>query len=362
MTIASRANPGAVSGRALFDSGAPVLARLVGIDQSGAEEGGVGDVVGGDERARRVCDSSDGQTVETVDAEGEIGGEDGAGPVVRRARGVDGRDDGDVLLVDVDEAQPLDVGGGDGHAEPQDLVGRLDVGREQGQLAEDGHVDGVGVGARAGHDEVLLQGRVRELARRLRQEGQLRRRVARQQRAVPAVLLAFLADDGDDGADQPRVAVAAELDGHVLQRAEHDGRDVAGRLHGAGQVDRRRFEQTRRDRRRVEVSQQCARRQRVPLLLRLDHDQVARDLGLQLRVRDLEPRHVVRDVEEQLRHVVHLVQLLEHDHLEAADVVGREMRRRRRVGQRPARLRRQLLVRRRAVGDVGEAVRQRENN
>ena len=104
-----------------------------------------------------------------------------------------------------------------------------------GQGTEDGYVDDVGVRARAGNDDQLVQSGEGEGAGRARKEWQLRWDQA-EQRAVVSVLLTFLADDGADEWDQSAVAVGIEAGLGVLESTQHDvsesAREVDGGLEG----------------------------------------------------------------------------------------------------------------------------------
>jgi len=202
------------------------------------EERRVRDVLRARERARPVGQRRDGDAVHDVLRVREAGVEGDGVPV--RPHVLQRHRDGDVERVDVAQRralEPLLRGGGDQRpvraprrrgrvdAEVQRLVGRAGDGREQVELAEDLERDDVGVGARAGHDEVL-QEREGEVADAGGEEGQLAGDLGADE-AVEAALLALLAEDGGDDARQLRVA-RGEVLGDVLQGAEEGAGEERG--------------------------------------------------------------------------------------------------------------------------------------
>ena len=108
-----------------------------------------------------------------------------------------------------------------------------------GQGLEDGQADDADVGAGAGDDEALVQGREGELPGAGRQEGQRARDLA-EHGAVEALLLALLAEDGGDGADDARVAVTGGEELDILEGAEDDVGE--GGCKGNGLLERRDWE------------------------------------------------------------------------------------------------------------------------
>ena len=144
----------------------------------------------------------------------------------------DGLDDRQVLLIDIDDGQGgvvagvwcasfpasvasvaagwwATVGGVDGDAEFQSLRLGLDVLGVDGQGLEDGEFDLANVGARAWHNEVLVDGREGKLASAGGEEGKGAGDLA-EEVAVEAVLLAFLADNRDDATNQAIISVSCE--------------------------------------------------------------------------------------------------------------------------------------------------------
>ena len=108
-----------------------------------------------------------------------------------------------------------------GDAELQSLSGRLDVRCDDGKWLEDGQFDLVNVGASAIHDEVLVESGEGELAGTGSEEGEGTGDFA-EDAAIEAVLLAFLADDGHNAADQAIISIRSEERCYILERAEDD--------------------------------------------------------------------------------------------------------------------------------------------
>lgn len=87
--------------------------------------------------------------------------------------------------------------GVDGGGELQSLRGGLDFLGIDGESLEDGKCDLANVWARAWHDEVLVESREGKLAGARSEEGKGAWGLA-EKLAVEAILLAFLADNGND--------------------------------------------------------------------------------------------------------------------------------------------------------------------
>lgn len=163
--------------------------RLVDLNQARPSNRRLGHGFSVGERPTAIDESGDGESVEQVIAVGE-GCLEGGDAVLDVDVG-DLLDDRGVLAVDVDDGSTGRGRGGDG--ELQGLVVGGDGGGDDGQGREDGEGDQVGVGARLGDDDGLVQRREGELAARARQE-RLRRRDQVRRSPEEAVLLALLPD------------------------------------------------------------------------------------------------------------------------------------------------------------------------
>lgn len=261
-------------------------------------------------------EDGDGEAEQEVLLKGEVGGEVDLAVVV--AGPGDGLDDGHVLLVDVDEAQVLRAGGvvapvalgGDGEGQVGVLVGDLGRGGVEGQDAKGlAELDVVDIGARAGHDEVLVQGVEGDLTGRGGQEGVGRGDLA-EQVAVEAVLLAFLSDDGADTTYQAIVAVQAKVSLDIWQRAEDDVGECGGERDGGHEIRDWGHICAGQDG-RVEDLQRAVGIQGVQLFLGL-HGGDGVDHGLSLLlVLELVAFDVIGHVEEKLGEERHLPKLVE---------------------------------------------------
>ena len=98
------------------------------------------------------------------------------------------------MLVDVDQADRVDIGAVVRERELQFLALGLDVLGVDSEGTENGQVDDADVRAGAGDDDHLVQGGEGEGAGRASEEGQLGRDEI-EKGPVGAVLFAFLADD-----------------------------------------------------------------------------------------------------------------------------------------------------------------------
>jgi len=190
---------------------------LVDLNQAWAKDGIFGNRVRRCEWAGSLGHRGNGQAIHEELVEWELGIEGNSG-VLDGDIG-DGLDDREILLVDVDDGEGGVVGGvsfravplpalpaavsgvgvgvADGDREFQSLRRGLDVLGIDGESPEDGKRDLTNVWARAWHDEVLVESREGKLAGARSEEGKGAWDLA-EKFAVEAILLALLADNGND--------------------------------------------------------------------------------------------------------------------------------------------------------------------
>jgi len=192
---------------------------LVDLNQAWAKDGIFGNRIRRCEWAGGLGHRGDGQAIHEELVEWELGIEGNS--VALDGDIGDGLDDWQILLVDVDDGEggevvgvsfravPLPVtpsgvgvldGVLDGDGEFQSLRRGLDVLGIDGESPEDGKGDLANVWARAWHDEVLVESREGKLAGARSEEGKGAWDLA-EKLAVEAILLALLADNGNDTTD-----------------------------------------------------------------------------------------------------------------------------------------------------------------
>src|SRR5271170_7188144 len=188
---------------------------LVDLNQTWAKDGILGNRIRRCEWAGGLGHRGDGQAIHEELVKWELGIEGNS--VALDGDIGDGLDDREILLVDVDDGErgvvagasfravllpvtPSGVGVLDGDGEFQSLRRGLDVLGIDGESPEDGKPDLANVWARAWHDEVLVESREGKLAGARSEEGKGAWDLA-EKLAVEAILLALLADNGNDTTD-----------------------------------------------------------------------------------------------------------------------------------------------------------------
>lgn len=230
-------------------------------------------------------------------------------------------DDGQILLVDVDEADGVEVGAVVGEAELELLVLALNVGGVDGQGAEDGQVDDVGVGAAALDHHSLVEDGECPGSLGAGEERQFRGDDVAQV-AVEAVLLAFLADHGADERNVLLVTVGSETSKGVLESAEDDIGEGLGE--GDGALEVRGWENVfaRLDGSLAGGGQDGVGADSVQLFLREDGVQGVENDALGGWAWNFEAGDVVGDVADQAGEEGNLEELVEGDEFEDGDVAG----------------------------------------
>ena len=334
--------------------------HLLDLDQTRPKLGGRSDISGVGEGARSLDNGGNGQAEHQVLLEGKVGGESDSAVGADLGAG-DGLDDGDILLVDQDQAEalvlgPLRVGTGGGEGELQLLVLGLDVRGEDVQSAEDGEVDGVAVGAGAGDDEVLVQSREGEFTGRGSQERSTAGDEAKHV-TIEAVLFAFLANDGGDTGDETAVTVLAEEGLNITERAQDEVSESEGQGDGILECGDWGLVCAGLDRAGVEMGEGTVGVQRVQFFLSLDcGDGINDGLSLVL-VLELVAVDIVGDVEEELGEVRNLEYFIEGDESQRSEIIGgRSSWRRWAVGESTVSLLVDGIKLRRRVVDVREPV------
>ena len=248
------------------------------------------------------------------------------------------------------------VGGVDRDAEFQSLRLGLDVRGSDGEWQEDGKLDLANVGAGAWYDEHLVQGGEGERAGAGGKEGKSAGDFA-EKVAVEAVLLAFLADDGGNAADQARIAILTKEGCHVPKSTEDDigkGRcqTDCGEEVGDGEVVLARLDWAD-----AKVGERAIGVEGVKLFLRLNSCDSGDYAVSLIAVCDLVTREIIRDVGEQLGEEGHLEKLVEGNQLETGLGVRGDGWRRRAIGERAMCLDFDGCELRGRVGDIWKAIR-----